>query len=318
VRIVGLFLFGEVNMKIGLHDAEREHMPKKSFPNFALMKISAYHKARGETVEWWDYQKNNKYDIVYSSKVFDFTPENPNLPPSAIKGGTGYGLYDELPKVIDSCKADYSIYPTCDYAIGFLTRGCPNKCGFCVVPTKEGNIRTYANWRDIVRPDSNKLILMDNNILACEYGIQQLAELSETEYQLDINQGMDARLFDERVANICSRIKWIRFLRFSCDSIGQISAVENAINLLKARGIKPYRVFVYLLVTSDLDDAVNRVECLKRHKGINLYAQAERNPLKGITTTPAQLEFAQRYIYRGVFRKETWVEYCNKRELPFI
>jgi hypothetical protein len=91
MRIVGLFLFSGVNMKIGLHDAERDHMPKKSFPNFALMKISAYHKARGETVEWWDYRKNNEYDIVYSSKVFDFTPENPKLPPSAIKGGTGYG-----------------------------------------------------------------------------------------------------------------------------------------------------------------------------------------------------------------------------------
>jgi len=164
---------------IALHDAERDHMKNKSFPNFALMKISAYHKAQGDTVEWWNALFNDTYDIVYSSKVFDFTPENPYLPPDTIKGGTGYGttadpnrnILAELPPEIESQYPDYSIYPGCDYAIGYITRGCPNRCGWCVVPTKEGDIRPYANWRDIVRTDTNKLVLMDNNILACEYGI---------------------------------------------------------------------------------------------------------------------------------------------------
>ena len=125
-------------MIIGLHDAEKDHMKNKSFPNFALMKLSAYHKARGDTVQWWNALDNPLYDKVYSSKVFDFTPENMYLPPDTIKGGTGYGLYTELPPEIDNQFPDYSIYPECDYAIGYITRGYPNRCGWCVVPIKEG------------------------------------------------------------------------------------------------------------------------------------------------------------------------------------
>ena len=183
-------------MIVGLHDAERDHLPGKTFPNFALMKLSTYHKARGDTVEIWNPLMNlvpHHYDVVYSSKVFDFTPENEYLPANTIKGGTGYGLaangkYAELPPEVDSCFPDYSIYPECDYAIGYITRGCPNKCRWCVVPRKEGTIRPYSDWRDIVRPDTKKLVLMDNNILASEYGLKQLAELSRTDYRVDLNQ----------------------------------------------------------------------------------------------------------------------------------
>ena len=112
-------------MIIGLHDADMEHLNKrrhkKVFPNYALMKISAYHKALGDTVEWWNSDK--EYDKVYSSKIFDFTPENPLLPSDTVKGGTGYGLFTDLPKEIDDMFPDYSIYPDCDYAIGYITRG---------------------------------------------------------------------------------------------------------------------------------------------------------------------------------------------------
>ena len=300
-------------MLIGLHDAERDHMPSKSFPNFALMKISAYHKAQGDTVEWWSQLFNDVYDKVYSSKVFDFTPENMYLPPDTIKGGTGYGLFNELPPEIDNLLPDYSIYPDCDYAIGYITRGCPNRCGWCVVPIKEGDIRPYALWRDIVRHDTKKLVLMDNNILACEYGIAQLTELADTDYKIDLNQGMDARLVDERIANIIARLKWIRYIRFSCDSLEQIDAIHNAIMLLGMHSVKPYRIFVYLLVTNDIESAAARVEELKHYKGIRLFGQAERNASKSVFPNAAQLQFAGRYIFKGKYRKENWYEYCKKR-----
>jgi len=303
--------------RIGLHDAEYERMPGKSFPNFALMKISAFHKARGDCVEWWTAVYNHLYDKVYSSKVFTFTPENLYLPENTITGGTGYGHYNELPPEIDTAFPDYTIYPKCDYAVGYLTRGCPNRCKWCVVPDKEGNIRPYANWRDIVRPDTNKLVLMDNNILACDYGIEQLAELSQTDYRLDLNQGMDARLVDERTAAIIARVKWIKYIRFSCDQISQLDAIENAAALLGTHGIKPYRLLVYILVTKDLDNAACRVERLKKLKSISLYAQAERNEIKGIIPNTAQLEFAQRYIYGRCYEKETWPDYCRKRGFNF-
>ena len=299
-------------MMIGLHDGEKDHMKNKSFPNFALMKISAYHKAKGDTVEWWNAESKRIYNVVYSSKVFDFTPENPLLPANTIKGGTGYGLYTELPAEIDGLFSDYSIYPECDYSIGYITRGCPNKCRWCVVPRKEGNIRPYADWRDIVRTDTNKLVIMDNNILACEYGINQLAGLAETDYRVDLNQGMDARLVNERIADIIARLKWIKYIRFSCDQIQQIKAIENAAALLLERGIKPYRLFIYLLVTSDIESAAYRVERLKKLKNISIYAQPERNEPQGITPNAAQKEFCQRYIYGRSYKKETWREYCQR------
>lgn len=252
------------------------------------------------------------FDKVYSSKIFDFTPENPYLPPDAIKGGTGYDIHSVLPDEIEAMFPDYSIYPDCDYAIGYITRGCPNHCRWCVVPEKEGDIKLYRTWQELVRQDSKKLVLMDNNILACEYGIQQLESLIDSGYSIDLNQGMDARLVTDRIAEILSRLKWIKYIRFSCDTTGQIKAVENAVRLLEMHGVKPYRVFIYLLVTSDIYNAVKRVECLKKFKGITIYAQAERNERLGIVPNKLQLEFAQRYIYSGKFRKETWSEYCKR------
>lgn len=300
-------------MKIGLHDSEAETLKRKTFPNYALMKISAWHKSQGDTVEWW-YPMGD-FDRVYSSKIFDFTPENPYLPADTIKGGTGYDVHSVLPDEIETMFPDYSIYPECDYAIGYITRGCPNKCRWCVVPEKEGGIKPYRTWQELIRPDSRKLVLMDNNILACEYGINQLESLIDSGYAIDLNQGMDARLVDERIASILARLKWIRCIRFSCDTTGQVTAVENAVRLLEMHGVKPYRIFIYLLVTSDIDNAVQRVECLKKFKGITIYAQAERNERLGIVPNKLQLEFAQRYIYSGKFRKETWSEYCKRLKI---
>lgn len=307
-------------MKVGLHDAEKEHLKKlKTFPNYALMKISAWHKAAGDAVEWWNplYQ----YDRVYSSKVFDFTPDDPYLPEDAIRGGTGYRdipMDKELPTEIDNMFPDYSIYPECDYAIGYLTRGCIRDCRWCIVPKKEGDIRAYRHWRDIVRTDTDKLVLMDNNILACNHGVEELISLIGSGYRIDINQGMDARLVDNTIADILSRLRWIRFIRFSCDQKSQIEPIRHTIELLGKYGVKPYRIFIYLLVTPDIQDAVERVEALKSYKGINLYAQAERNGRLGIVPNTAQLEFQQRYIYGGRYRTETWEEYCKRNEFCFM
>lgn len=297
-------------MKIALHDSEKEYLKRKTFPNYALMKISAYHKSIGDTVEWWQPEK--KYDRVYSGKIFDFTPENPLLPPDTVKGGTGYDIHSVLPAKIEGMFPDYSIYPECDYAIGYITRGCPNHCRWCIVPKKEGDIKPYRTWEQHVRPDSSKLVLMDNNILASEYGIGQLESLIDSGYAIDLNQGMDARLVTDRVAYILSRLKWIKYIRFSCDTSAQIKAIENAAELLMKYGVKPYRLFIYLLVTKDVDNAAERAERLKKFKGITLYAQAERNESKGIIPNKIQLEFAQRFIYSGKFRSETWDNYCRR------
>lgn len=195
-------------MLIGLHDSD-----KTDFPNLALMKISAWHKSQGDDVRWWIPLET--YDRAYSSKVFTFTPENHYLPENTVRGGTGYGIYEELAPEIDAMQPDYTIYPSCDYAIGFLTRGCIRNCPWCVVPRKEGAIKPYRTWQEIKRPDSKKIVFMDNNVLACEHGLKQLENMIGADVRIDFNQGLDARLIDGDVADMLARLKWIRFIRMS-------------------------------------------------------------------------------------------------------
>ena len=237
-------------MLIGLHDADRTR-----FPNYALMKISAWHKARDDTVEWWNPMKT--YDRVYSSKVFSYTPVCDNLPPDAIKGGTGYGEYGELPAEVDACFPDYSIYPDVRYAIGFLTKGCIRRCPWCIVPRKEGNIRLYRTWREIKRSDSRDIVLMDNNTLACPHGVDQLQSMIGEDVRIDINQGLDARLITPEIAAMLGRLKWIRFVRLSCDTDEMLPVLLEKARLLNAHGIKNWRLFVYVLVR-DIPSAERR------------------------------------------------------------
>lgn len=154
---------------------------------------------------------------------------------------------------------------------------------------------------------------MDNNILSCQHGIQQLESLIDSGYRIDLNQGMDARLVTDKIAQILSKLKWIRFIRFSCDQKSQIEPIKNTIELLGQYGVKPYRIFIYLLVTENIEDAAYRVEELKKYKSINLYAQAEKNERMGIMPNREQKEFQQRYMYGGCYRKETWNEYCERK-----
>jgi hypothetical protein len=125
-----------MDMRIGLVDVDG----KGRFPNLAQMKIAAYHKMRGDVVEWAD-PLFGEYDKVYQSKVFKFSEDYPyDFHCEVIKGGTGYDYKTRLPQEIDAMQPDYSIYPYIDRktAYGFLTRGCPNKCKWCIVPLKEG------------------------------------------------------------------------------------------------------------------------------------------------------------------------------------
>ena len=122
-------------MKIGLIDVDGHN-----FPNFALMRASAYYKARGDQVEW--ATPFNRYNKVMASKVFTFTPDFNHLTLQADiieKGGTGYNIASRLPEVIENSRLmDYSIYPQYPFSIQFFSRGCIRKCPFCLVREKEG------------------------------------------------------------------------------------------------------------------------------------------------------------------------------------
>ena len=281
-------------MTIALHDSD-----KTDFPNYALMKISAWHKAQGDSVEWWNPLL--QYDRVYSSKVFTFTPENPYLPEDTIKGGTGYGNYDELPPEIDAMFPDYSIYPNVNYAIGFLTRGCIRNCPWCVVPKKEGRIRPYRTWREIKRNDSRDIVFMDNNVLACPHGIEQIKDMGGVgTVRIDFNQGLDARLITPEIAELLARVKWIRYIRMSCDTDAMLDVVLRAIERLGRCGVKSYRVFVYLLV-QDVESAEKRALAL-RDIGACAFAQPYRD-FTSNTEPPTELKRFARWVnHKAIFK----------------
>ena len=186
--------------RIGLVDVDGHAKKKKwgatIYPNLALGKMARYWRNRGAVVEWATPMEH--YDIVYMGKVFNFTPDDLSIynADEIIKGGTGYDIHSQLPDEIDRLQPDYSIYPHVpkDTAYGFLTRGCPNKCPWCVVPKKEGIIRPYMDVDEIAIEGRKKLVLMDNNILAAgEYGMEQLQKIIDRGYRVDFNQALDAR-----------------------------------------------------------------------------------------------------------------------------
>jgi len=162
-----------------------------------LPEIMRWHKEQGDEVEWASPMFH--YDVVYMSKVFNFSPDDTTVYQAdrIVRGGTGYDIKSQLPDEIDRMQPDYSIYPNVprDTAYGFLTRGCPNRCPWCVVPRKEGMIRPYMDCDEIAIEGRTKLVLMDNNILAAgDYAKEQMQKIIDRGYRVDFNQALDARL----------------------------------------------------------------------------------------------------------------------------
>lgn len=244
-------------MNIALIDVDGHASKKKwgatIYPNLALAKLAAWHKQQGDNVEW--YTPFSHFDRVYMAKVFNFSPDYGYIINNAdeiIRGGTGYDVHSRLPDEVDRTQPDYSIYPEIpkDYAYGFLTRGCPNKCPWCVVPVKEGRILPYMDVDEIAVDGRHNLVLMDNNILAAgDYAVEQLNKIIERGYRVDFNQALDARLVTDEFAQLLAKVKWLENnrIRFGCDTHKQIDDCEHAIELLEHYGFKG-QFFLYTMI----------------------------------------------------------------------
>lgn len=293
-------------MKIGLIDVDSRH-----FPNLALMRLSAWHKAQGDAVEWWNGFTH--YDRVYLSKVFTFTPDHDTVidADEIVTGGTGYKDYGTLPPEVEETFPDYSIYPQYSRAIGFLTRGCVRSCPWCIVSRKEGMIRPTATWEQLKRTDSRELVLMDNNVLACEHGLEQIRRMGREELRVDFNQGLDARLITPDTAALLAKLKWIRFVRLSCDTSAMLPVIEQAAAYLREAGVAPSRLWCYLLV-QDVADAHSRVLALEK-MGFDVFAQPYWD-YDGGEPTAEQKDFARWVNVKSVHRSCTWEDYDNFRK----
>lgn len=245
-------------------------------PNIALMKLSAMYKNTGHKVKLlrlnMRYYPPNKSKIVLAhgygltciSTVF--TPNKglvKVIGSPVIIGGTGESLSVTLSRLAEKQKPDYSIYPECDYSIGFISRGCPKKCSFCFVPEKEGKLRQVATPVSIIQ--HKKVMFLDNNFLALQNHKSLLREISSTNAVFQFKQGLDVRLLDEQTASLLAKSRLWGALYFAYDFIEQKKVVEKNL-LMMALKISKWRIRVYLYVHPkfSLKGVLHRIKfCIK-------------------------------------------------------
>ena len=269
-------------MLIGLIDVDGHN-----FPNLPLMKLSAWHKVNGDTVEWYEplfHSMGEPFDRVYMSKVFgeEYSTDYPYYvnAKEVIKGGTGYHIHIEngkevfdkenhknLTDEVEHIYPDYSLYPeyTKDTAYGFLTRGCCNNCSFCIVSKKEGLCsHKVANLSEFWRGQKN-IKLLDPNLLACKEHFDLLQQLADSKAKVDFTQGLDARFINEQSLEILKQIN-ISMLHFAFDFMKFEKQIIKGLSLAKEKlQISDRNAIVYVLTNYDttIEEDLYRIQKIR-------------------------------------------------------
>lgn len=302
-------------MRVGLIDVDGHN-----FPNLPLMKISAYHKSKGDSVEWYEPLFSGHMDKVYMSKVFTFTPDYPYCinADEIIKGGTGYSYPDggeELPEEIEHIYPDYQLYKDAfpDTAYGFLTRGCPRGCDFCIVGKKEGRCaRKVADLSEFWNGQKN-IVLLDANMFACKEWKELSVQLIESGAWVDFSQGCDIRLMTDEKAEYIKRMK-IKQVHFAWDRYEDKEKIVPQFKRFKEITQWDYRklgVYVLCNFNTTFEQDLDRVYTL-RELGYNPYVMLyEKDKL------PAghRLKLLQRWVNnRIIFRScKRFEEYDGRK-----
>lgn len=302
-------------MKIGLIDVDGH-----GFPNLPLMKLSAYHKARGDSVEWYLPLTSGHMDRVYMSKVFSFTEDYPYFidADEVIRGGSGHCIEvvngreyyhaerdRRLPEEIEHIYPDYSIYGISDTAYGMLTRGCPRGCTFCHTGRKDGlRAVKVANLSEFWRGQKN-IVLLDQNILACREWEELLIQLIDSHALVEFNGGLDIRLMTEEKAELIKRIR-TKLIHFAWDRYEDGETIVPKLKTFRdVTGLERHTVIVYCLVGYDttLAQDLERIYTI-REIGLRPYVMIynKENHPKG-----SLLRRLQRYV------NNTWIFYQTDR-----
>lgn len=264
-------------MKIGLIDVDGHN-----FPNIPLMKISAWHKQQGDSVEWYDPMFSGHMEKIYMSKVFSFTPDYQYFidADEIVKGGSGYCIklvdgkevYDKsndtpLPYYIEHIYPDYSIYPelTKDTSFGRLTLGCPRGCNFCHTGIKDGLCSNKVADLSEFWNGQKKIVLLDQNILACKDWRNLLQQLADSKALVEFNGGLDVRLLTQEKSEMINQIK-IQTIHFAWDRYEDKQYVVPKLEMFASMTNKRKRdIQVYVLVNfgSTWDQDIERVMTIR-------------------------------------------------------
>lgn len=303
-------------MRIGLIDVDGHN-----FPNLPLMKLSAWHKQQGDSVEWYEplfHGMGEPLNKVYMSKVFSFSPDYPYYVNSVevSKGGSGYCISlengkeiyykendNQLPYEVEHIYPDYSLYPelTKDTAYGFMSRGCPRGCDFCHVEAKEGR-KAYkvADLSEFWRGQKN-IVLLDPNPIACKEWKDILQQLIDSKSWVDFSQGVDIRLMTEEKAEMIKCIK-TKNIHFAWDRYEDKEKIVPKLKMFKEYTGYDYRkLTVYMLCNFDttFEQDLERVYLL-RDLGYNPYVMLYD---KEHIPTGHRLKHLQRWVNnRIIFR----------------
>ncbi len=299
-------------MKVCLIDVDSK------IPNLALMKASTYHKNLGDQVKLGYDPLLDKPDLCYASKIFDFTPEPEYMPDCpTLKGGTGYDINAKLnfPNY-DRIMPDYSLYPQFDYAIGRFTRGCPNRCPWCVVWRMDGNeVRHVADLTDFWC--GQKVVrLLDDNIMADEDEfVADCKQLHDAGVKT-IWEALDIRLINNKTAAALATVKQAKSIHFAWDGKHQEPYIKSGLETLLRHGLKGWRFIFYVLVgfntTPEYD--MHRILTL-RDLGTNPFVMPYDKK------DPYQKHLARWCNNKWVFKKtprfedyEPWQKYISEKE----
>ena len=234
--------------------------------NLALMRLSTYWKQQGATVKLKHGNLNRKGEMtdpflgpslihspdkVYISCLFRWHQDEALYLAGAWGdraevGGAGVDITKTLPPEVAACSPDYGLYGE-RRAVGFISRGCPNRCPWCVVWRKEGKLHRVSTAKELVgeRPE---LLALDNNFLALPDCLDDLRWLYERNIAIDFNQGLDARLVTDEIAEWLACQNWLAGPRLALDSLGQQAALKNALEALARYDLPSNQVMVYVLI----------------------------------------------------------------------
>jgi len=256
-----------------------------TMPNLALMKLSAYHKNKGDTVELIDpdiktgYEGFLKdgYDKFYIGVIFEDNIEKTKIFAKQFDsveiGGYYYDPEKVLPDEIEHIMPDYDIYVkpkqvlktySGDYSMGFTTRGCIHKCPWCIVPKKEGKIRPNADIYEFWNRKHKHLEILDNNPMAHPEHFKKIAHQISSNNLTASFHGLDVRLLNDKNTPILATMKFKPEPRFAFDTMEIEPYVLRGIKLLQKHGIKRALWYVLVGFNTTWEEDMHRILLLKK------------------------------------------------------